>query len=122
VSDPKQPSTDEKPTLAALAARAMDRVLDSELSARQAVERCEQECAASLERARAEARRILERAHARAVVIHARADRALQSLAASEAAEGGARTAAADEFVDLTRLRLALERLAVRLMQTREPP
>jgi hypothetical protein len=100
----------------ALAAEAIDRVLESEQAAQTAVAACERAGSLALEAARQQARGILERARARAVALHGREAKKLELCAASLMEQ---RMRAAVESVrqlsDAGRFAAALERVAAEL-------
>lgn len=100
----------------ALAAQAIDRVLEAERDAQAAAAACEREGSKVLEAARERARAIVERAHARSVRLHGRAAQKLEQCAAALMED---RTKIAAEAVkqlsDPGRLDRALERLAAQL-------
>jgi vacuolar-type H+-ATPase subunit H len=100
----------------ALAARAIDCVLEAERDAQAAVTACERAGSMALEAARQRARGIFERAQARAVALHGRAAKQLD-LCAAALMEQRMKTAAeaAKQLSDPGRLGLALERVAAQL-------
>jgi hypothetical protein len=65
----------------ALAAHAMNRVLESEREAQAAIAEQERHCSEQLEQARQKRRALLEHAQARIVALHTRAAKALQQRA-----------------------------------------
>jgi hypothetical protein len=100
----------------ALAARAIERVLEAERDAQAALKACEQACAELLESAREHARNISERARARSVALHGRAAKKLERCA-SELMEERMKTAAETvrQLADPDRLSAAIEQLTARL-------
>jgi hypothetical protein len=97
-------------------AHAIDRVLVSERTARDAVEQCQRECDELLEKARAQRRAILDRAQQRIIALHARCT---QTLARRVAGAGTDQRPGAAALLaclsDPTRRQRALERLAAAL-------
>lgn len=114
-----EPASEGDPGNAALedeVARAMDRVLQFERSAKEAVSACEKARDETLERARQDARAILERAQRRIVALHDRAARRLEERAAALRDERLKSAAAAvGVLADPAHRRAALERLTTRL-------
>jgi len=100
----------------ALAAGAIDRVLQAERDARAAVLACEQASSGVLEIARQQARQIFERAQAQTVALHGRAAKALE-VCAIGIMERRMKTAAetVKKLSDPALLNEAVERLAARL-------
>jgi len=88
----------------------MDRVLESERAAQQAVSQCRTECEQALEQAREQRLEILERAQARVMRLRGKVSKALEPPAARVDA-----LAAAKPAFDTTRYHAALERLAAQL-------
>jgi len=98
---------------------AMDRVLQAERDAIEALAECEREAAVRVEQARQLRRAILERAQARVIALHARAAEALERRSSAILAEQQRSAAAASAaLTDPGRARAALERLAARLTTT----
>jgi vacuolar-type H+-ATPase subunit H len=102
-----------------LIAQAMNRVLESERTARTTIAECERKCADHLEHARQQRRAILERAQARIMTLHNRAQKSLERCITriTEQALQSARPAV-EQFSDPARRRAALERLAAWLTET----
>lgn len=100
----------------ALAAQAIDGVLEAERDARAAVAACEQAGSKVLEAARQQARSIAERAQARAVALHGRAAKNLEQCAEALMQQGVKSAAdAVRQLSDPARLDIALERVAAQL-------
>ena len=104
-------------------ARAFDRVLESESTARAAVAQCERECGEALERAREQRRRILDRAQRRIVALHLRSTEQLETRLA-DANEERAKSAQAVllRLSDPLKRQRALERLAAALTSVAAEP
>jgi 2-phospho-L-lactate guanylyltransferase (CobY/MobA/RfbA family) len=100
----------------ALAAQAIEGVLEAERDAQAVVAACERAGSNVLEAARRQARGILERAQARTVALHGRAARKLD-LCAADLMEQRMKTAAeaVRRLSDPGRLGVALERVAAQL-------
>jgi hypothetical protein len=100
----------------ALAAQAIDAVLEAERDAQAAVAACERAGSAVLEAARQQARSIAERAQARAVALHGRAARNLEQCAAALMQQGAKSAAdAVKQLSDPALFGIALERVAAQL-------
>jgi hypothetical protein len=100
----------------ALAAQAMNRVLEAERDAQAALTACERAGSTVLEGARQTARGIVERAQARTVALHGRAAKNLE-LCAAALMERRMKSAAeaVRQLSDPGRLSVALERVAAQL-------
>ena len=100
----------------ALAAHAIERVLEAERDAQAALKACERACADLLETARQHARTISERAQARSVALHGRAAKRLERCAADLMEERMKSAAeAVRQLADPGRLSAAIEQLTARL-------
>jgi hypothetical protein len=100
----------------ALAAQAIDQVLEGERAAQEAVAACERAGSEVLEAARHRARGIFDRAQARTVALHGRAAKKLEQCAAS-LMEQRMKVAAESvkQLSDSERFAVALERVAAKL-------
>jgi vacuolar-type H+-ATPase subunit H len=100
----------------ALAAQAMDRVLEAERDAQAAVAACKGAGSKVLEGARQRARGIFERAQVRAVALHGRAAKKIE-LCAAAVMEQRMKSAAESvkQLSDPGRLSIAIERVAAQL-------
>jgi hypothetical protein len=96
-------------------ARAMNRVLEAERAAGQAVRECRSECERALEQARRERLAILGRASRRILALRAQVSEALRQLAARANAPAGPPLETDWSTPERVRQRAALERLAARL-------
>ncbi len=109
----------DESALDASIAGAMNRVLEAERAAEQAVSDCRAECDRALESAREQRLAILERASARITTLRARVSTALEELAAGASMPAGTHVSAAipaaEPFANGTRQRSALDRLSARL-------
>jgi hypothetical protein len=103
-------------TADALAAAAMERVLDSEQESQRRIADCEQRCQEELEQARAQRRAILERAQARIVALHTRAAGALEQRSAEILARGRQAAQKAAAPPPAQRVEAALTRLVTQLL------
>jgi vacuolar-type H+-ATPase subunit H len=104
------------------AGEAINRVLDAERQAREAIHRCEQEAAGLLNAARARARRIAERTDARISALHIRCDLdTAQKVADLRAAARQIPKQPVPDRVTVQRLAAAVQTLARRLTYGEEP-
>ena len=99
----------------ALVARAIDRVLDAEHTARAHVKDCEAQARDRLEHARQQRRAIMERARVRIVSLHSRVSRALEQRDAQLQEQQRTAIDASAHSKDSFPIHAALARLAQRL-------